>query len=152
MQDGSIYLSRVAKSGDTYTDASEDTIMNRDMQDENLVNVSTTTSTVKQTEVVITLSTESSGKAPKQVIPKQILNEESVTIEMKNLNAFSDYYVYAKGQVIFATKGLWQQQFRAQMKIKVLSSEKICFMYGGVEKVRRRSRWKFLNKIQVERT
>ncbi len=36
VQDGSIYLSRVAKSGDTYTDASEDTIMNRDMQDENL--------------------------------------------------------------------------------------------------------------------
>ena len=106
VQDGSIYLSRVAKSGDTYTDASEDTIMNRDMQDENLVNVSTTTSTVKQTEVVITLSTESSGKAPKQVIPKQILNEESVTIEMKNLNAFSDYYVYAKGQVIFATKDM----------------------------------------------
>ena len=106
VQDGSIYLSRVAKSGDTYTDASEDTIMNRDMQDENLVNVSTTTSTVKQTEVVITLSTESSGKAPKQVIPKQILNEESVTIEMKNLNAFSDYYVYAKGQVILATKDM----------------------------------------------
>ena len=70
VQDGSIYLSRVAKSGDTYTDASEDTIMNRDMQDENLVNVSTTTSTVKQTEVVITLSTESSGKAPKQVNPE----------------------------------------------------------------------------------
>lgn len=106
VQDGSIYLSRVAKSGDTYTDAPEDTIMNRDMQDENLVNVSTTTSTVKQTEVVITLSTESSGTAPKQVIPKQILNEESVTIEMKNLNAFSDYYVYAKGQVIFATKDM----------------------------------------------
>ncbi|MFR5701663.1 MAG: hypothetical protein ACLUD0_07160 [Eubacterium ramulus] len=63
----SIYLSRVAKSGDTYTDASEDTIMNRDMQDENLVNVSTTTSTVKQTEVVITLSTDPL-KAPKQVI------------------------------------------------------------------------------------
>ena len=106
VQDGSIYLSRVAKSGDIYTDAPEDTIMNRDMQDESLVNVSTTTSTVKQTEVVITLSTESSGKAPKQVIPKQILNEESVTIEMKNLNAFSDYYVYAKGQVIFATKDM----------------------------------------------
>ena len=106
VQDGSIYLSRVAKSGDTYADAPEDTIMNRDMQDENLVNVSTTTSTVKQTEVVITLSTESSGTAPKQVIPKQILNEESVTIEMKNLNAFSDYYVYAKGQVIFATKDM----------------------------------------------
>ena len=106
VQDGSIYLSRVAKSGDTYTDAPEDTIMNRDMQDENLVNVSTMTSTVKQTEVVITLSTESSGTAPKQVIPKQILNEESVTIEMKNLNAFSDYYVYAKGQVIFATKDM----------------------------------------------
>ncbi|MCI6538213.1 hypothetical protein [uncultured Eubacterium sp.] len=103
IQDGSIYLSRVMKDGDTYVDTTEDTIMNRDLQEKDQVSVDSITSDVKQKEVVLKLLEETSGSAPRTVIPKLIENEESNTLEMKNLSASSAYYVYAKGKVLLAT-------------------------------------------------
>lgn len=103
IQDGSIYLSRVMKNGDIYVDTTEDTIMNRDLQEKDQVNIDTVVSDVKQKEVVLKLLEETSGSTPKTLIPKLIENEEPNTLEIKNLNASSAYYVYAKGKVVLAT-------------------------------------------------
>ena len=103
IQDGSIYLSRVMKNGDIYVDTTEDTIMNRDLQERDQVNIDTVVSDVKQKEVVLKLLEETSGSTPKTLIPKLIENEEPNTLEIKNLNASSAYYVYAKGKVVLAT-------------------------------------------------
>lgn len=106
IEDGSIYLSRVVKNGDAYTETTEDTIMNRDMQEKEQVSVSSTTSATKQKEVVLKLLGETVSSSTTLVIPKLILNETSNTIEMKNLNATSAYYVYAKGKVVLATSDM----------------------------------------------
>lgn len=103
IQDGSIYLSRVMKNGDIYVDTTEDTIMNRDLQEKDQVNIDTVVSDVKQKEVVLKLLEETSGSTPKTLIPKLIENEEPNTLEIKNLNDSSAYYVYAKGKVVLAT-------------------------------------------------
>ena len=103
IQDGSIYLSRVMKNGDIYVDTTEDTIMNRDLQEKDQVNIDTVVSDVKQKEVVLKLLEETSVSTPKTLIPKLIENEEPNTLEIKNLNASSAYYVYAKGKVVLAT-------------------------------------------------
>lgn len=103
IQDGSIYLSRVMKNGDIYVDTTEDTIMNRDLQERDQVNIDTVVSDVKQKEVVLKLLEETSVSTPKTLIPKLIENEEPNTLEIKNLNASSAYYVYAKGKVVLAT-------------------------------------------------
>lgn len=103
IQDGSIYLSRVMKNDDIYVDTTEDTIMNRDLQEKDQVNIDTVVSDVKQKEVVLKLLEETSGSTPKTLIPKLIENEEPNTLEIKNLNASSAYYVYAKGKVVLAT-------------------------------------------------
>ena len=103
IQDGSIYLSRVMKNGDIYVDTTEDTIMNRDLQEKDQVHIDTVVSDVKQKEVVLKLLEETSGSTPKTLIPKLIENEEPNTLEIKNLNASSAYYVYAKGKVVLAT-------------------------------------------------
>ena len=103
IQDGSIYLSRVMKNGDIYVDTTEDTIMNRDLQEKDQVNIDTVVSDVKKKEVVLKLLEETSGSTPKTLIPKLIENEEPNTLEIKNLNASSAYYVYAKGKVVLAT-------------------------------------------------
>ena len=103
IQDGSIYLSRVMKNGDIYVDTTEDTIMNRDLQEKDQVNIDTVVSDVKQKEVVLKLLEETSGSTPKTLIPKLIENEEPNMLEIKNLNASSAYYVYAKGKVVLAT-------------------------------------------------
>ena len=103
IQDGSIYLSRVMKNGDIYVDTTEDTIMNRDLQEKDQVHIDTVVSDVKQKEVVLKLLEETSVSTPKTLIPKLIENEEPNTLEIKNLNASSAYYVYAKGKVVLAT-------------------------------------------------
>ena len=103
IQDGSIYLSRVMKNGDIYVDTTEDTIMNRDLQEKDQVHIDTVVSDVKQKEVILKLLEETSGSTPKTLIPKLIENEEPNTLEIKNLNASSAYYVYAKGKVVLAT-------------------------------------------------
>lgn len=103
IQDGSIYLSRVMKNGDIYVDTTEDTIMNRDLQEKDQVHIDTVVSDVKQKEVVLKLLEETSGSTPKTLIPKLIENEEPNTLDIKNLNASSAYYVYAKGKVVLAT-------------------------------------------------
>ena len=89
IQDGSIYLSRVMKNGDIYVDTTEDTIMNRDLQEKDQVHIDTVVSDVKQKEVVLKLLEETSGSTPKTLIPKLIENEEPNTLEIKNLNASS---------------------------------------------------------------
>lgn len=106
IQDGSIYLSRVMKNGDIYVDTTEDTIMNRDLQEKDQVHIDTVVSDVKQKEVVLKLLEETSGSTPKTLIPKLIENEEPNTLEIKNLNASSAYYVYAKGKVVLATDNM----------------------------------------------
>ena len=58
IQDGSIYLSRVMKNGDIYVDTTEDTIMNRDLQEKDQVHIDTVVSDVKQKEVVLKLLEE----------------------------------------------------------------------------------------------
>ncbi len=103
IQDGSIYLNRVVKSGSTYVETSQDTIMNRDMQDEEVVYVSEKTSERKQREVILQLSSTVPAAAPKLLIPKQILAEESTTLELKGTRTANAYYVYAKGKVLFAS-------------------------------------------------
>lgn len=103
IQNGSIYLNRAVKNGDTYTETSQDTIMNRDMQEEDLVYVSEQTSDRKQREVVLQLSSDVPAANPKLLVPKQILAEESTTLELEETRIANAYYVYAKGKVLLAT-------------------------------------------------
>lgn len=106
IEDGSIYLSRVTKTGDAYSVTTEDTIMNRDMQEKEQVSVSSVTSDSKQKEVTIKLLSEATSSNVTMVIPKLIMNEESNVLEMKNMNGTSAYYVYAKGKVLMATEDM----------------------------------------------
>ena len=67
------------------------------------MNIDTVVSDVKQKEVVLEASGGDFRQHTKTLIPKLIENEEPNTLEIKNLNASSAYYVYAKGKVVLAT-------------------------------------------------
>lgn len=103
--DGSIYLSRVVYNNGTYVETDSDTIQNRDMQDEELVYVSETNSGVKQRQITLQLASEISS-APSLVTSKMIIPEESTVLEMSGQFDGSNYYVYAKGNVLLGTDNL----------------------------------------------
>ncbi len=102
VENGNIYLQCVTYSDGVYVEAESDTIYNRDMQDEELVYVSSVTSDIKQTEVTLQMSLTASG-TPALLTPKQILSEESTTLVLADSDEGSAYYVYAKGKVLLGT-------------------------------------------------
>ncbi|MCD7866515.1 MAG: hypothetical protein LUG54_11045 [Clostridiales bacterium] len=102
VDDGNIYLQRMTYSDGVYIEAESDTIYNRDMQEQELVYVSSVTSDIKQTEVTLQMSVSVSG-TPGLLIPKQIIPEETVTFELADQDEGSAYYVYAKGKVLLGT-------------------------------------------------
>ncbi|MCD8230367.1 MAG: hypothetical protein LUD14_00840 [Clostridiales bacterium] len=112
IEDGNIYLSRVVLSGSAWVETESDTIYNRDMQEEDSVYVSEITSDVKQREVTLQLSQEASGTLS-LLTPKQILPEESVTLELADQGEGSAYYVYAKGKVLLGTDSISEAVIRA---------------------------------------
>ncbi len=105
VEDGNIYLERVVYSEGVYVETESDTIYNRDMQEEESVYISEMTSETKQTEVTLQLSQEASGTLS-LLTPKQILAEESVTLELTGTDNGSEYYVYAKGKVLLGTDSI----------------------------------------------
>ncbi len=105
IEDGNIYLSRVVLNGSVWVETESDTIYNRDMQEEDSVYVSELTSDTKQKEVTLQLSQEASGTLS-LLTPKQILSEESVTLELSDQGEGSLYYVYAKGKVLLGTDSI----------------------------------------------
>lgn len=103
ISDGTIYLNRVRKKGGAYVSASSDSIVNRDMQQQDLVTVETTRDGDRQMVEQLKMSETVSGASAKLVIPSQIIPEKSTTMKVKEMSGKqSDYYVYAKGKVYYA--------------------------------------------------
>ena len=86
------------KNGDIYVDTTEDTIMNRDLQEKDQVNIDTVVSDVKQKEVVLKLLEETSGSTPKTLIPKLIENEEPNHAGDKKSECFQCLLCICKGK------------------------------------------------------
>lgn len=103
VSEGNIYLNRAVKRDGMYTAISQDTIRNRDMQDEDLVYISQKTSERKQKEIILQLASPMKSNDPNRLISKQILAERSTVLELDRVLADAKYYVYAKGKVLMAT-------------------------------------------------
>lgn len=106
IEDGSISLKRVKKKGDSYTETSGETILNRDMQEKELVYVSERESKTKQREIVLQLPGEVPKTAQKFIVSKQIVPKEPTGIELKESGIEPMYYVYAKGKILFASNNV----------------------------------------------
>ncbi len=100
LENGNIYLHRMAYADEKYEDLDDDIIYNRDMQEES-VYVSEIYDSVRQTEVTLHLSS-SVGSDPNLIESNQIILDD-VTLDLLNEDVERDYYVYAKGKVMLAT-------------------------------------------------
>ncbi|MCD8110419.1 MAG: hypothetical protein LUE14_10040 [Clostridiales bacterium] len=128
VEDGNIYLQRVTYSDGVYVEVESDTIYNRDMQDEDLVYVSSVSSDIKQTEVTLQMSLTVSG-TPALLTPKLILSEESATLALTDSDEGSAYYVYAKGKVLLGTDSVSEAVISADENRGVVVGENQTYVW-----------------------
>lgn len=103
ISDYTIYLDRVQYNGVAYVDADQDTIMNREADQDELVTVNSTNADVKQTQYQLVLSSEEELTAKKLLTPNQIVLEKSRDIAIEEKEQDKNYYAYARGKVLAVT-------------------------------------------------
>lgn len=102
-----IYLNRVQYNGVAYVDADQDTIMNREADQDEVVLVDSTNSGAKQTQYQLVLAAaEDELTAKKLMTPKQIVLENSKNLVMEQEESEDNYYAYAKGEVLTVTEDI----------------------------------------------
>lgn len=103
VDDRNIYVELLKKADGKYTVSGDDTIMNREMEPANGVELMKSVTESKQTQMAISMKELSEVKSVKIITPKYILVEEdrSLTLPTDDGNY---YYVYAKGKVLVATQ------------------------------------------------
>lgn len=101
-----MYLNRIQYNGMAYVDASQDTIMNREGDNTTVVDVHTTVTEEKETQVQLSMINVVKEAAPKILTPKEVVLEESRVIALEQNGEESSYYAYARGDVLRVTDDL----------------------------------------------
>lgn len=103
VDENNIYVELVTESAGRFDFCGQDTIMNREVEPSNSVKLRKSVTDLKQTQVAINMKEIKKDSAVKSVQPKHILLEENRIV---NLEVETDgyLYVYARGEVLLATK------------------------------------------------
>lgn len=101
-----MYLNRIQFNGMAYVDASKDTIMNREGEGANIVDIHTTVTEAKQTQIQLSMADVVKEAAPKILTPKEVIFEDNRELILEGNGHESGYYAYAKGEVLFVSDDL----------------------------------------------
>lgn len=102
VRDDTIYLNRVEYNGFNYSEASGDTIMNREGGLLTMVGLSGMVTERKETETHLVMNEYVEIESKRFLTPKQILLEGDSAIDLGEADPEEFYYVYARGKVIAA--------------------------------------------------
>ena len=101
--DKNIRVELVEERNGRLVNIGSDTIMNRETSVANKVELTTTVTDIKQTQIAITMKSISDTKGVKVVTSKHVLVDEAMNLPLVFGNKEPMYYVYAKGNVLMAT-------------------------------------------------
>jgi hypothetical protein len=103
VEDYTIRVNLIKKSGGQYSSAGEDAIMNREADTGEKVAVETTVTDKKETQYQLAMKNSADSKKIKMVTAKAIILEETRNIDLKFDSEEERFYVYQKGDVVLAT-------------------------------------------------
>lgn len=106
IEDYIMYLNRLQYNGMAYVESTQDTIMNKEGDSKQTVDIHTTATEIKETQVQISLAEEVQSKAPKILTPKEVVFTDNREVTFESENDKKSYYVYARGDVIMVTDSL----------------------------------------------
>ena len=123
IEDYTMHLNRIRYNGTAYVEADRDMIMNREGDSLKVVDVHTSSSEIKQTQVQLSLANQVSEKQPRLLTPKETILEDDRTVALNNNNDTERYYVYVKGDVIATSESVTEAIKVANEKMGVVISD-----------------------------
>ncbi len=104
IEENNIYVTLMKEDDGVYAVSGSDIIMNREMEATGSVDISTMVTEKKQTQILLTMKKLTTNEAIKAIASKHILLEEET--EKITLDTFTEqiYYVYARGEAVFASR------------------------------------------------
>ena len=117
-----------------YVEAAQDTIMNREGEGATIVDVHTTVTEVKQTQVQISLAKEVNASSPKILTPKEVVLEEKREIALNDDREEKAYYAYARGDVLRVTDDLKEAISAANEDMGVVIGKKQQYIWKRARK------------------
>lgn len=104
LEDSNIYVTLMKANGGVYAESGNDIIMNREAEVTGNVEISTMVTEKKQTQILLSMETLTTKETVKMISAQYTLLEEER--EKISLDTFSEnvYYVYVRGEAVFASK------------------------------------------------
>ena len=103
VEDYTITIHLIKKSGGHYVAAGTDAIMNREGDTEEKVTVGSTVTDRKETQYQLMMKNGADASKIKMLTSKSVLLENPRNVSVKNKESQEYFYVYKKGDVLFAT-------------------------------------------------
>ena len=129
IEDYTMHLNRIQYNGTAYVPADQDMIMNREGDSGKLVNIATSSSAEKETQVQLTIAGASAEKAPKLLTPKETILEEERTVAIKEEGSTKHYYVCVKGDVVLATDDVTEAVTAANDSMGVVIGDNLQYVW-----------------------
>ncbi len=115
-----IYIQLIEMVNGQYVLSGADTIMNREADTGRNINIKTTKTDIKQTQVQIALKNKMSNSTVKRITPQSIIQEEAKLVDLEQNDGKLWMYVYAKGEVQYATNNISDAIYRANQTMGVV--------------------------------
>lgn len=106
VEDYTIAVSLIKKTGGRYVSAGEDSIMNREADTDEKVAVESTVTDKKETQYQLSMKNAVDAKKIKMLTSKAIILESTREISLEEKDAQNRFYVYQKGDVVLATEDI----------------------------------------------
>ncbi|MFP3155720.1 C39 family peptidase [Lachnospiraceae bacterium ZAX-1] len=101
-----VFLNRVYHNGTGWIPTEQDTIKSHDLEASQVVNIHTTQTEQKQTQMQIVFNEPLPSKRTQVLTPKEILVEEERAVSLNVKKDSGKYYAYSAGKVIRSTKSV----------------------------------------------
>lgn len=132
IRDNLITLNRVVKSGDQYTNASQEFVTNNQERKSTTISLKNYTTDLCGKQVRMTFSDGISDKKPSYVKPGQIVSGKPLTVTISGESDSEKFYVYAMGELVAVyDKASYAIQRASEISGVVISSEQAYVWESG---------------------
>lgn len=131
---GVLVIRRLVKGENGYEQAQQDSIVNRNRENDAKEVIHTTVTNVRQTQVQLALAESDTQTAPVYIAAKLIMNQEEKTVSLKSMPEQPSFFAYAKGRLKLETTDVAEAIRSADENMGVVVDEQQKYIWKRARK------------------